>query len=350
MEIDHVHFYVEDAHQTSRWLREKMGFHLIAQGNHQDTSMAIVANNRVFVVVSSPLNASSPVAVYLQSHPPGVVDLAFRVENIDAIITRALNYGGEILEYPQIQGNLKWAKIPGWGSLNHTLIEDSQFKSFPFILPTRKNLNLRQNHEIVTIDHAVLNVPKGHLKAAFAWYQNIFNFQKQQSFSIKTHRSGLYSEALIDPSGQVQFNINEPTSDNSQIQEFIEANGGSGIQHIAFQSTDILETVTKMRAAGVSFLSIPDSYYLNRQSVANGRLKGLLSQEEWQTLRKNQILFDWQEMSPKSLLLQTFTQPIFPQPTFFFEVIERRNQAQGFGEGNFQALFAAVEREQIKRK
>jgi 4-hydroxyphenylpyruvate dioxygenase len=144
----------------------------------------------------------------------------------------------------------------------------------------------------------------------------------------------------------LQFPINEPTSASSQIQEFLDVNRGSGIQHIALQTPQIVNAIAQLRDLGLIFLHIPPSYYTELKlkyptlPLSPAKLDEIAAQE---------ILVDWQDKSKQALLLQTFTQPIFKEPTFFFELIERRQEAQGFGEGNFRALFEAIEREQIKR-
>jgi 4-hydroxyphenylpyruvate dioxygenase len=159
----------------------------------------------------------------------------------------------------------------------------------------------------------------------------------------------LYSEALIDPSHQIQFNINEPTSANSQIQEFLDLNLGSGIQHIALKTNDILQTIQQMRNLGLTFLEIPSSYYQKLDQQYRAKILSFLKNKQWQQLKQEQILLDFPAQNPQSLLMQIFSQPIFEKPTFFFEFIERRDSAEGFGEGNFLALFEAMETEQRER-
>ena len=199
------------------------------------------------------------------------------------------------------------------------------------------------------IDHLVLNVATGDLKPAVAWYGHILDFQPQQAFKIQSDRSALFSQVLISPDGNVQLPINEPASANSQIQEFLNLNRGAGIQHIALHTTNIVQAIAKFRACGLSLLPVPQSYYTQLKT----KLTLPLLPEEFEAIAQQEILIDWkdtpepQRVTP--LLLQIFTQPIFGQPTFFLELIERRSQAQGFGEGNFRALFEAIESEQIKR-
>ncbi len=188
-------------------------------------------------------------------------------------------------------------------------------------------------------------MPAGDLERAVAWYEEVLDFQPQQAFKIKTDRSALHSRVMLSRNGGVQLPINEPASAHSQIQEFLDVNGGAGVQHIALQTPNIVDAIALFRACGLSLLPVPQTYY----SQLKQRKKLPLSTLELEALARQEILVDWKEDTKKAVLLQIFTQPIFTQPTFFFEFIERRFQAQGFGEGNFQALFEAIEKEQIKR-
>ncbi|GAB4530307.1 MAG: 4-hydroxyphenylpyruvate dioxygenase [Pleurocapsa sp.] len=332
MKIDRVHFYVEDAIKTRDWFVNNIGFRSIYSNNNGHTQTEAISYNSVFFLLSSPLNSSSPVADYLQFHPPGIVDVAFQVKNLNSLVTKAEALGTKILQYPQ--NTHKQATIAGWGTLQHTVSEAN----------TVEDKIYRDDAKIVDIDHIVLNVPVGQLNPAVDFYRALFGFEIQQTFNIKTKRSGLYSQALIDPSGRVQFNINEPTSSNSQIQEFLDYNNGAGIQHLALRSHNLIDTVAQMRDRHITFLNIPDSYY-HQLKKSSG-----ISESEWLAIKKQQILVHCDRTPPQSLLMQIFTQPIFDEPTFFLEFIERRHNAKGFGQGNFQALFEAVEREQLPKK
>jgi 4-hydroxyphenylpyruvate dioxygenase len=301
-------------------------------------------------VFSSPLSFTSPVAQYLNFHPSGVVDIALRVDDLESIINQANNLGVEVLQGTQINSSssskFKYAKLLGWNSLQHTVIETAEQPDYclPEIIiePYQTDVTFATN--ITNIDHIVLNVAQGQLNSAVEKYQALFDFETQQSFKIKTANSGLSSRALVDNSGEVQFNINEPSTANSQIQEFLNYNHGSGIQHLALRSHNLIADIAQIQEHDLAFLTVPQSYYqqLNRLSS--------LTVEEWKAIAAEQILVDSDPNHPQSLLMQIFTQPIFEQPTFFLEFIERRQAATGFGQGNFQALFAAVEREQVKRQ
>lgn len=351
MKIDHIHFYVEDARASRDWFVRIMGFKQVAEVSCSHTCSYVVSSGAVYFVLSSPLTLASPVAEFLQLHPPGVADVAFRVRDVKAVMERAVNGGAKVLQPIQKQqgtGCLNWGKIAAWGALSHTLIEATDNSSLFIgqklfgdrgVLTDNKGLFTR-------IDHVVLNVAVGDLERAVAWYKDILGFQPQQKFAIHTDKSGLCSTVMVHPSGGVQLPINEPTSANSQIQEFLDVNKGAGIQHIALETPKIVNAIAHLRSSGLSFLTVPNTYYTQLRHRYAG---GYLPTAEWEEIATQQILVDWQENTPQSLLLQTFTQPIFGQPTFFFELIERRLQAQGFGEGNFRALFEAIEREQIKR-
>ncbi|HAO10467.1 MAG TPA: 4-hydroxyphenylpyruvate dioxygenase [Planktothrix sp. UBA8407] len=356
MEFNHIHFYVQDAKRTRDWFIQNLGFQGIGSRNLGHTQTEIVCQGSVYFLLSSPLTIESPVTEFLQFHPSGVADVAFEVKDLELRLEHLIKQGVRLI-YPlkshdYLGGQLKWLTIEGWQGLRHTLIEQigtilgKPIPGFPDIIP-------RYSPDILNIDHVVLNVESGDLKTAISWYQNNLGFQPKQSFDIQTERSGLQSQVMVHSQGQVQLPINEPASKNSQIQEFLDINRGSGIQHIALKTLDLVQKVNHLKRIGLSFLTVPDEYYLELQKRWNHQ--PLLV--NWEALKVNQILADWEPSNPEAMLLQIFTQPIFEQPTFFFEFIERKictiqgqiRQAQGFGEGNFRALFEAIEREQIKR-
>lgn len=344
MKIDRVHFYVEDARALRHWFVNRLGFQAIAskrEGSH--TTTEAIACGAVCFVLSSPLTPLSPVAEFLRQHPPGVVDIAFAVKDVAAAMKQAIAAGAKVLEpiqqYHSERECYKWGKIAAWGALSHTLIErqdsaEDNSNPSPLTAPV-----------FTGIDHVVLNVAAGDLERAVSWYQAVLGFQAQQKFKIHTSRSALHSQVMVSPNSYVQLPINQPATPNSQIQEFLDVNRGPGIQHIALKTRDIVPAIAQFRDRGVCFLPVPATYYTQLQERC-----GLpLTAAELQEIAQQQILVDWQADDPLAVLLQTFTQPIFAQPTFFFELIERRSQAKGFGEGNFRALFEAIEREQIKR-
>jgi 4-hydroxyphenylpyruvate dioxygenase len=345
MKIDHIHFFVEDAAQTRDWLIQKMGFQSAGHQVNEHTYTELVGNSSVLFRVSAALSESSPVAHYLAAHPSGVANIAFLVDDLESLSARIARLDVQVIEeYDLLIDSTEQLTIQGWGDCQHTLLTHPSAPIWTSIPPEPDDQNL-----IVDIDHVVLNVGQHQLAAATDWYQNLFDFQVQQSFDIRSNYSGLYSHALVDNTGQVQFNINEPSSPNSQIQTFLDAHGGAGIQHVALRSANILQTVTEMRSHDLAFLPIPPSYYANLKTRSQQISNFPLDHQEWQALEKLEILLDWSPDHDLALLMQIFTQPIFAQPTFFFELIERRGAAQGFGEGNFLALFQAIERSDSSR-
>ncbi|MDX2212556.1 MAG: 4-hydroxyphenylpyruvate dioxygenase [Oculatellaceae cyanobacterium bins.114] len=379
MDIDHVHFYVEDAIAWRDWFVQRLGFQSGVITSTRHTQTAVVHSGAVHCVLSSPLSIDSPVAAYLKRHPAGVTDIAFRVASLDPVIERAIAHGARQLGSWQEQLNplislpfnsKKWVQIQGWGELTHTLVESPSPLQTPF-LSSSWGVDRTDNISSATqagklhwamepsllpflaIDHAVLNVASGQLRQAAAWYEATLGFQKQQAFAIHTDYSGLCSQVLVHPQGTAQLPINESASPSSQIQEFLNHNRGSGIQHIALQTRDIVQTIAHLRQQGIAFLSVPSTYYEQLRERPGFQL----TQAQWRAIACQEVLVDWQPDNPNAMLLQAFTQPIFGQPTFFFELIQRqhyyvdqqRKTAEGFGEGNFRALFEAIEREQMNR-
>jgi 4-hydroxyphenylpyruvate dioxygenase len=352
MKIDHIHFYVEDAVQTSDWLIQKMGFQSCGQQISNYTHTEVVSSGQVSFRVSSAIDRTSPVAAYLACHPAGVADVAFVVDDLELILDRIDQLNIPVISDRTLHNrDTPQITIQGWGDYQHTLMANDSKK---FDSSGGSQLSFVKHGGLIDVDHVVLNVAQNQLAAATQWYQELFDFRVQQSFEIQTNYSGLYSKALIDGSGQVQFNINEPSTATSQIQTFLDLHGGAGIQHVALRAQNIFQSVAQLRSQNLEFLPIPSTYYSNlrdRFSFEDATRSQLINnfpllQQEWQELEKSAVLLDWPADTAAELLLQIFTQPIFAQPTFFFEIIERRGQAQGFGEGNFLALFEAIEQEE----
>ncbi|WOD38139.1 4-hydroxyphenylpyruvate dioxygenase family protein [Nodosilinea sp. E11] len=366
MEFNHLSFYVDAVAPWRDWFVNAWGGVLVTP-TASDTSAPTPTDQALVLVGQVPLLllANHPVvASYLSQHPAGIGDVALRVRDLDQTLARVVAAGGTVAQPSQADawGRGRWAQIQGWGSLRHTLVESWQTAVWvpaiaPSLLPTASPMV----STISAIDHAVVNVPAGELSQAVDWYQRQLGFCPQQQFVIDTPRSGLRSQVLAHPEGNAQLPINEPATANSQVQEFLNFNQGSGIQHVALHTDDIVCTVEHLRAGGVSFLSVPPSYYEALRQRPGYWLTGdtpssWLRQRE-AAIAQLQILVDWDPHLPQARLLQTFTQPFLNIPTVFFELIQRQvvwangdeTRAQGFGERNFQALFEAIEREQMKR-
>jgi 4-hydroxyphenylpyruvate dioxygenase len=368
MQIDHIHFYVEDAEKWRDWFVRIMGFQAIASGSNNHTHTEVVMSGTresdrsatVTFVLSSPLSQLSPVAQFLDAHPPGVADVSFAVADLAIAMQQAIAGGATvrqpIQQYNSPQGQLQWGQITGITNLAHTLIQRTGITP---LLPQKwiveKPLASQLGIGFTGIDHVVLNVAAGDLEQTVSWYEAVLGFERKQTFTIQTAQSALYSQVMLHPVSGIQFPVNQPLSANSQIQEFLNLNQGSGIQHIALKTARIVQVTKNLKAAGLSFLKVPQTYY--KQLKERFPHLSLLARE-WDEIVTHQILVDCEEKcelatreTPDTIptLLQIFTQPIFAQPTFFFEIIERRYQMKGFGEGNFRALFEAIEIEQSKR-
>lgn len=365
MDIDHVHFYVKQAEVTRHQLVHILGCRPIATQTTATCYTEIFQQNHIAIAFSTPLQSQGVVADYLRRHPAGIAEVGLRVRDLDRVMATAIAAGAEqltpIQTHTEEQGQLRWAKIRGWGDLVHLLVERQGqtplMPGFPLAAHSSQSeakLATQSGGQLLRIDHAVLNVAQGDLGGAVSWYESVLGFERQRQFAIQTLHSGLRSQVLNHPDGTAQIPINEPTSATSQIQEFLDENRGAGIQHVALETTDIVAAVRRLRQQGMEFLSVPDAYY---QQVED-RVDRALRRVDWSAIAAQEILVDQSEDAPEAMLLQIFTQPIFAEPTFFFELIQRqtvdlagrRQQAVGFGEGNFQALFEAIEREQQVRQ
>jgi 4-hydroxyphenylpyruvate dioxygenase len=302
--VDCVHFYVENATYWRKWFEDCLGFQSL--GTTRDrTHTEFLQHGAIGIKISAPIHSSSPVAKYLQNHPAGVGEIDFRVkpQNSESVFGESVRWGDIVHRFVAIAPSEKSED----SSLLRNSLENSLMES--------------QSPLFTHIDHLVLNVPVGEMWAAAHWYEANMGLQIGDRFHIQTERSALKSIVMENSDRSIKIPINEPSTPNSQIQEFLDNNRGAGIQHLALHTNNIFETVATLKQRGVKFLETSP-----------------------------QILIDVQNSETGQALLQIFTQPIFNEPTFFFEIIQRQNFAQGFGEGNFQALFEAIEREQIERK
>lgn len=353
MNFEYLHLFVNNAEVWRDWFVNTLDFCPIPDQILQEFGDFAVQHDRILILLSSAQSGRSEVRQFLQRYSEGVGDVAFRVRDLDAIAAR-LHSIGERLSQPirslkTAAGQLRWCRIQGWGSLSHTLIE----RTIPLSNVAPPPHPPQQALQWLNIDHTVLNVPAGELDAAATWYEKCLGFIPEQKFVIETPRSGLRSLVLKHPDGDATLPINEPTSNNSQVQEFITQHRGAGVQHAALKTADLVQTVAHLRRRQLAFLSVPSSYYVQLK----GRPGFWRDAGDWEAIAQQQILVDWPPEEPQTRLLQTFTQPLFERPTFFWEFIERQTyraptgvqQADGFGEGNFQALFEAIEREQQLR-
>ncbi len=361
MYFHHLHFYVEDATVWKDWFSRTLAFSPV-ESERSETAHGVIAlvQDGIEIRLSTPERSPS-VSQYLDRHPPGLADIALATNRFDAVLAKAQQQGATLLApVTATDSRYRQCQLSGWADLRHTLVEVSAdwIETHQPLCPSAhypselvQSAPTATSPHLSSIDHVVINVPKGELQAAVAWYQSVFDLQLGQSFKINTAHSGLSSQVLLHPAGALQLPINEPSSTNSQIQEFLDHNRGAGVQHVALRSPSAVAAIAHFREQGLKLLNVPQTYYENLPQRVNCPLTDLSA------IRQQQLLLDWDEGGKKGMLLQTFTEPIFAAPTFFFEVIERSyyqesgclKTAQGFGEGNFQALFEAIERAQLER-
>ena len=348
--IHHVELWVGNAKQAAFYYRNALGFSQFAyaglETGNRDFSSYAMRQGKAIVVLSTPLS-DGYMTQHLYKHGDAVRDIAFHVADADAAFHEAVKRGAQPLAEPFDEsdefGRIRRAAIHTYGDTIHSLISPVDYKG-PF-LPGYQAVDLPgRDAGILRIDHIVGNVELGKMNEWADFYSNVCGFHRYINFDdkdISTEYSALMSIVMSDDSQSVKFPINEPAEGRrkSQIQEYLDYNNGPGVQHIAMQTKDILRTVSTLRANGVEFLNVPDTYY----DVLPARVGEIA--EDLAEIRKLRVLVDRDE---EGYLLQLFTKPVEDRPTLFFEIIQRAG-SRGFGKGNFRALFEAIEAEQARR-
>lgn len=350
-EIDHVEFFVGNAKQAAEYYRLLFGFDIIGYAGPEtgvrDQASYLLQQGTIRFVLTTPLDPEADAARKILRHGDGVYDIAFRVDDAEKVYGAAVERGApsvhEPIELRDGQGTMKKAAIQTYGDTIHSLLERRNYDG-P-LLPGFKPVEKKGGRQFLgAIDHIVGNVEDGKMDSWAGFYSSVFGFDNFITFDdkdISTEYSALRSKVMASENKRIKFPINEPAPGKrkSQIQEYIEFNRGAGVQHVALLTGDIISAISDLRARGVEFLDVPDAYYENLGARV-GEIK-----EDMEELRRLRILIDRDE---DGYLLQLFTKPVEDRPTLFFEVIQRRG-CQGFGKGNFKALFEAIEREQARR-
>jgi len=349
--IHHVEFWVGNARQAAFFYRKAFGFSQLAYrgqetGSREMASYALIEGKANFVV-STPLTSSHPAAEHIRRHGDGVRDIALEVADADLAFEQALARGAEPAEAPHDLkdefGTVRRAAIRAYGDTIHSLLSRRGYKG-PFLPGYAEERIAGDDVGILRIDHMVGNVELGQMNRWANYYSKVFGFHRYISFDdkdISTEYSALMSIVMSDDSYSVKFPLNEPAPGKrkSQIDEYLEAYGGPGVQHVALQVADVISSVDKLQRNGVQFLRVPDSYY-DLLSERIGKLDEPMDQ-----IKRLGILVDKDE---EGYLLQIFTRPVEDRPTLFYEIIQRKG-SRGFGKGNFRALFEAIELEQARR-
>src|SRR5438105_663725 len=320
-------------------LFEHMGFTAIAR--HRSKNVLLYRQGDVNFLVNG--EADSFAQSFARVHGPCICAIAFRVKDAAYAYRRAVELGAWGVPGQAGPMELNIPAIKGIGDSLIYLVDrygpshsiyDVDFVPLPDVEQRPQGAGLTY------IDHLTHNVHRGRMAEWASFYERLFNFREIRYFDIEGKLTGLKSKAMTSPDGKIRIPINESADDKSQIQEYLEAYHGEGIQHIALAANEIYQTVEALRGRDVKFMSVPDTYY----EAIDTRLPG--HGEDLARLKRDQILIDGAPAQGQGLLLQIFTETVIGP--IFFEIIQRKGN-EGFGEGNFRALFESIERDQIRR-
>ena len=314
-------------------LFRRLGFSAIKQ--HKSKNMTLYRQGAIDFILNREKNSFAE--SFSQAHGPCANGFSIVFDDAKAALAHSLKHGSE-----EIQGDLNLPAVKGIGGAVLYLVDKQNYADL-----------LRNDFEIIVgmnqyptgfgmtfIDHLTHNVYYGNMEKWGQYYVDLFQFEQIRYFDIKGTQTGLTSKAMRSPNGSVKIPLNEKKDKKSQINEYIDEYKGEGIQHIALYTENIYETIESIKAAGVDFLITPETYY----SIIDKRVSK--HQEDVSRLQKNSILIDADEETGEKILLQIFTQNCIGP--IFFEIIQRKGN-DGFGEGNFQALFDSIELDQKRR-
>jgi 4-hydroxyphenylpyruvate dioxygenase len=351
--IDHLELYVGNAAQAAYYYTRAFGFTETAyrglETGTRDHVSHVLQQGRIRLVLTGTLTGDDEIAEHHKRHGDGVHAIALSVPDATAAYEHAVAHGARGIETPyelsDEKGTVRLASVATYGETQHVFVERADYEG-PFLpgFEARGIAPTGPDGLLVGIDHVVGNVELGHMEEWVHYYERVFGMTELIHFSdeaISTEYSALMSKVVTDGSGRIKFPINEPAQGKrkSQIEEYLDFYRGAGVQHIAVSTTDIVSAVTELTERGVEFLPIPESYYVDVPE----RIGDI--EEDIADLRRLGILVDRDD---EGYLLQIFSHAVGDRPTVFFELIERHG-ARGFGEGNFKALFEALEREQDRR-
>jgi 4-hydroxyphenylpyruvate dioxygenase len=351
---DHLEWWVGNARAVTAWMAAGFGFDVIAYAGPEtgvsDRVSYVLGQGDIRFVITAGLGPDSEVSRHVMRHGDGIRHLAWRVEDAYGAASSAAAKGATVVAEPASvngdAGSVTTAAIATYGETRHLFVDRSDWHGgwgpgfASDRLPSRPvgaPVGLR------SIDHVVGNVEQGRLDDWVAWYREVLGFTEMRHFDadqISTQYSALRSTVMHNGAGVV-MPINEPAPGlrKSQIEEYLDAYRGPGVQHIALATPDIVTSVGAMRDRSVRFLTMPATYY----DDAKERVTGF--DLPWHDLQRLDIEVD---VDSGGYLLQIFTETVTDRPTLFIEIIHRAG-ATGFGEGNFKALFEAIEREQARR-
>ncbi|WP_435313910.1 4-hydroxyphenylpyruvate dioxygenase [Cellulophaga fucicola] len=350
---DYVELYVGNAKQAAHYYMSAWGFQPLAYAGLEtglkDRVSYVIQQGKIRLILTSPLNSGGDINKHIDAHGDGVKAIALWVDDATKSYKETTSRGAESYFEPRKEkdanGEVVFSGIHTYGETVHVFVERSNYKGV--FLPGYKAWNPHYKPTDVGlkfIDHIVGNVGWNEMNKWCEFYAKVMGFAQLVSFDdkdISTEYTALMSKVMSNGNGRIKFPINEPAEGRkkSQIEEYIDFYNGSGVQHMALATDNIIETVTALRDRGIEFLTVPSSYYedvLDRVGEID---------EDLAPLKELGILIDKDE---EGYLLQIFTKPILDRPTMFIEIIQRKG-AKSFGKGNFKALFEAIEREQESR-
>lgn len=350
---DYVELYVGNAKQAAHFYKTAFGFQSLAYAGPEtgikDRVSYVLIQNKMRLMLTTPLKSDSPIAAHHQKHGDGVKVLALMVDDAFDAYEQTTKRGAKSSLEPKTltdeNGEVRLSGIKTYGEVEHIFVERKNYKGvfMPGFVEWKSVYNPEPTG-LLYVDHCVGNVGWNQMNPWVSFYENVMGFKNILSFDdndISTEYSALMSKVMSNGNGYVKFPINEPAEGKrkSQVEEYLEFYEGEGVQHIAIATLDIVSTVKQLMARGVEFLKVPSSYYddlLDRVGPI---------EEDIEPLKELGILVDRDD---EGYLLQLFTKPVEDRPTMFFEIIQRKG-AKSFGKGNFKALFEAIEREQANR-
>jgi 4-hydroxyphenylpyruvate dioxygenase len=311
-------------------LFDKLGFTHV--GTHRTKAIRHYCQGSINFLLN--MEPGSHAADFHQAHGPSAAAMGFRVANADQALREALERGAT-----QTQGDLGLPALEGIGGSHLYLVDEAGAKrlfseAFEIVAECGFGAGLH------TLDHLTHNVNRGRMNHWAGFYERVFNFREIRYFDIEGQQTGLLSRAMTAPDDKIRIPLNESQDDYSQIAEYLKEYKGEGIQHLAFATDDIFATVDALRANGVKFQTSPDTYY----DMIDQRIPG--HSHDIAEMKARRILIDGSPETGEGLLLQIFTENMVGP--IFFEIIQRKGN-EGFGEGNFKALFESIELDQIKR-
>ncbi|MCB0344309.1 MAG: 4-hydroxyphenylpyruvate dioxygenase [Bdellovibrionales bacterium] len=355
--VAYVEIFAANAKQTAYFYTRAFGFRPLAyrgpETGYRNAATYVLEQNDITLVISGPLTLSHWMAPYVMIHGDTVKDVAFRVPDVEAFYAETMMRGARSAESPTIwrdeSGFVKRAAIYTYGETVHSAVERGEYKGcyWPGFVPYEdyfESIPSQTEPGLMNVDHVVGNVEEGQMEHWVKFYEDVLGFKEMIHFTdedISTEYSALMSKVMTNGTSKIKLPINEPAEAKrkSQIEEYLEFHQGPGVQHIALRTDNIIHTVKDLRRRGVNFLRVPKAYY-DEVPARVGSIK-----EDLAAIAGLGILADRDD---DGYLLQIFTKPVHDRPTLFFEIIQREG-SQGFGAGNFKALFEALEREQDLR-